>query len=87
MTGNVVDFAAVRALRIASGQPSPPGEVLDADRIIIEATEVLFKLTEENVRLRKLLEELTDKGHRTIRAICIQMAVGLAFGLIIARLW
>lgn len=84
---NVVDFAAVRALRIAMNQSSPPGEVLDADQIMLEATRMLYRLTEENARLRRSLADVTEAGRRAVRRLTYELAIGLGLGLIVARFW
>jgi len=77
---NVVDFAAVRALRTVA-QPAPAdGEVLDADEVIRAATEALITLTAENARLRALLDD-----RRTVRRFGFS-GMGIAFGGILASL-
>jgi hypothetical protein len=90
---NVVDFAAVRALRTAIDRSPMPmsaraNEPVDADLIIIEATDALIAMTAENMRLRRLVEHLTGKAQRRV-ALATRLsytAIGLAIGGVLASL-
>lgn len=80
----VIDLAAVRALRRASGAPAPASdEPLDADRIILEAADALTRLTAENRQLRREVMLLTAKLG-PVRDLLRQTAVGFLIGVALA---